>query len=93
MNDRLGSNGQKHPAQRPANAFLSFAMSNFTCLRISAVTRPGFILSGSLIISTSTVGTLCHLTPHLSTIQPQAWGFPQCAAIIREMQGFRWPAK
>jgi hypothetical protein len=43
-NDRLGSNGQEHPAQRPSNAFLSFAMSNFTCFSISAATPTGLRL-------------------------------------------------
>ncbi len=47
---------------RPSNAFLSFAMLNFTCVSISAAARPAFALSGSLIISTSIVGTICHHT-------------------------------
>src|SRR5262245_54464974 len=61
---------------RPRYAASSFAMSNFTCFIISSAARLALLLSGSVIISPSTVGVICQRTPYLSMIQPHAWGLP-----------------
>src|SRR5687767_7319645 len=53
----------------PAYARLNFSMSIFFIWRIACITLWDFSISGSLIISIKTLGTICQDTPNLSLSQ------------------------
>ena len=79
--DRRGTNPEE--ILGAAHAACSAAMSIFTIFSIASVARLALTRSGSLIISASTVGTICHASPKRSVSQPHCSALPPFRSALQ----------